>query len=144
MWCSRRRVSRWTNCARSSGSSGASSSSWRSSRTASRRRPLDEFAFGQFVEHADLVTDAPDSPHRLASGLAAEVHFGISGNDMSPETLSELNRALDAAGVDYTSEIYPGTVHGFTMADTDAFNPAALQRHWDRLLALLDRTLTNG
>ena len=91
-----------------------------------------------------LVTDAPDSPHRLASGLAAEVHFGISGNDMSPETLSELNRALDAAGVDYTSEIYPGTVHGFTMADTDAFNPAALQRHWDRLLALLDRTLSNG
>ncbi|WP_328905147.1 dienelactone hydrolase family protein [Streptomyces sp. NBC_00234] len=91
-----------------------------------------------------LVTDAPDSPHRLASGLAAEVHFGISENDMSPESLGELTRALDAAGVDYTAEIYPGTVHGFTMADTDAFNPAALQRHWDRLLALLGRTLTNS
>jgi carboxymethylenebutenolidase len=28
------------------------------------------------------------------------------------------------------------------MSDTDAFNPAALQRHWDRLLPLLDRALT--
>jgi carboxymethylenebutenolidase len=30
------------------------------------------------------------------------------------------------------------------MADTDAFNPSALQRHWDRLLPLLDRTLGNS
>jgi carboxymethylenebutenolidase len=27
------------------------------------------------------------------------------------------------------------------MSDTDAFNPSALRRHWDRLLPLLDRTL---
>ncbi|MDJ0467123.1 dienelactone hydrolase family protein, partial [Streptomyces sp. H27-C3] len=39
---------------------------------------------------------------------------------------------------------YPGTVHGFTMSDTDAFDPNALQRHWDRLLPLLDRTLANN
>jgi carboxymethylenebutenolidase len=30
------------------------------------------------------------------------------------------------------------------MSDTDAFNPSALQRHWDRLLPLLDRTLTTS
>ncbi|GHI10267.1 hypothetical protein Scel_85880 [Streptomyces cellostaticus] len=41
-------------------------------------------------------------------------------------------------------KIYPGTVHGFTMSDTDAFNPAALQLHWDRLLPLLRRTLTKS
>ena len=63
---------------------------------------------------------------------------------MTPEAISELNQALDAAGVDYTSEIYPGTIHGFTMSDTDAFSPSGLQRHWDRLLPLLDRTLANG
>jgi len=62
---------------------------------------------------------------------------------MTSEALAELNRALDAAGVDYVSEVYPGTVHGFTMADTEAFNPSALQRHWDQLLALLDRALTD-
>ncbi|MEV8015898.1 dienelactone hydrolase family protein [Streptomyces sp. NPDC086554] len=88
-----------------------------------------------------LVTDAPDSPHRLGAKLTAQVHLGLAVDDLSPEALSELNQALDAAGVDYTTEIYPDTVHGFTMSDTDAFSDAALQRHWDRLLPLLERTL---
>jgi carboxymethylenebutenolidase len=91
-----------------------------------------------------LVTGAPDSPHRLVPQLTAQVHLGLAENDMTSESISELNQALDAAGVDYTTEIYPGTVHGYTMSDTDAFNPSALQRHWDRLLPLLDRTLTGG
>ncbi|MEI5103728.1 dienelactone hydrolase family protein [Streptomyces sp. PmtG] len=91
-----------------------------------------------------LVTDAPDSPHRLVPQLAARVHIGLAENDLTPEALSELDQALDAAGVDYTTELYPGTVHGFTMADTDAFDAAALQRHWDRLLPLLDRALADG
>jgi carboxymethylenebutenolidase len=91
-----------------------------------------------------LVTDAPDSPHRLVHRLTAQVHLGLAENDMSPEAVSELGQALDAAGVGYTCEIYPGSVHGFTMSDTDAFSPSALRRHWDRLLPLLDRTLANG
>ncbi|MFE2499292.1 dienelactone hydrolase family protein [Streptomyces scopuliridis] len=89
--------------------------------------------------HGPVGADGPDSLHRLTG----EVHLGHAETDMTPETLGELNRALDAAGVGYTSEIYPGTIHGFTMSDTDAFNPAALQRHWDRLLPLLDRTLAH-
>ncbi|MET9657107.1 dienelactone hydrolase family protein [Streptomyces sp. NPDC006510] len=91
-----------------------------------------------------LVTDAPDSPHRLVPEVTAQVHFGLSENDMSPEAVNELNQALDAAGIDYSTEIYPGTVHGFTMSDTYAFNPSGLKRHWDRLLPLLGRTLTNN
>ncbi|CAM3622654.1 dienelactone hydrolase family protein [Nocardiopsis rhodophaea] len=91
-----------------------------------------------------LVTDAPDSPHRLVPNLTARVHLGLAENDLTPEALTELNRALDAADVGYTSEIYPGTVHGFTMADTDAFNPSGLQRHWDRLLPLLEGTLAKS
>lgn len=49
-----------------------------------------------------------------------------------------------AAGVSYASEIHPGTVHGFTMSDTDAFSASGLKRHWDRLLPLLDRALGDG
>ncbi|MCT9008723.1 dienelactone hydrolase family protein [Streptomyces rhizosphaerihabitans] len=90
-----------------------------------------------------LVTDAPDSPHRLVTELTAQVHLGLAGNDMTSEAISELDQALDAAGVDHTCEIYPDTVHGFTMSDTDAFNASALQRHWDRLLPLLDRALAD-
>ncbi|MER6712180.1 dienelactone hydrolase family protein [Streptomyces sp. NPDC000877] len=82
-------------------------------------------------------------PGTLAE-ITAQVHFGHAASDLTPEALGELNRALDAAQVDHTSEIYPGTVHGFTMSDTDAFDPAGLQRHWERLLPLLDRTLATG
>ncbi|MFD8969784.1 dienelactone hydrolase family protein [Streptomyces sp. NPDC059568] len=93
--------------------------------------------------HCPVVADGPDGLHRLLSKITAQVHLGHAEGDLTPEALGELNQALDAAGVGYTSEIYPGTIHGFTMSDTDAFNPAALQRHWDRLLPLLDRTLAN-
>ncbi|MEU6548357.1 dienelactone hydrolase family protein [Streptomyces sp. NPDC046859] len=89
--------------------------------------------------HGPVGADGPES---LAK-LTAEVHFGHAESDLTPEALGELNQALDVAGVRYTSEIYPGTVHGFTMSDTDAFSPAALQLHWDRLLPLLNRTLAN-
>ncbi|MER7789981.1 dienelactone hydrolase family protein [Streptomyces sp. NPDC097640] len=86
-----------------------------------------------------VVTDAPDSPHRLIPELTAEVHLGLAEGDLSPAIISELNQALDAAGLGHTCEIYPGTVHGFTMSDTDAFSASGLKRHWDRLLPLLDR-----
>ncbi|MEU8780378.1 dienelactone hydrolase family protein [Streptomyces sp. NPDC048637] len=94
--------------------------------------------------HGPVGADGPDSLQRLLSTLTAQVHLGHAETDMTPEALGELNQALDTAGVDYTSEIYPGTLHGFTMADTDAFDPAALRLHWDRLLPLLDGTLTNS
>ncbi|MEE1770209.1 dienelactone hydrolase family protein [Streptomyces sp. JV185] len=89
--------------------------------------------------HAPVGADGPG----LFSELSARVHLGHAESDLTPETLGELNQALDAAGVDYTSEIYPGTVHGFTMSDTDAFSPSGMERHWDRLLPLLDRTLSS-
>ncbi|MFB9685275.1 dienelactone hydrolase family protein [Amycolatopsis plumensis] len=87
--------------------------------------------------HAPVAAAGPDRLHRIT----ARAHFGHAATDLTPEALGELNRTLDAAGLEYTSEIYPGTVHGFTMADTDAFDPAALKRHWESLLALLDRAL---
>ena len=91
-----------------------------------------------------LVTGAPDSPHHLFPALTAQVHLGLAEGDMKPGALDKLNQALDAAGVSYTTEIYPGTIHGYAMSDTDAFNPSAFQHHWDRLLALLGRTLASN
>ncbi|MFD9609960.1 dienelactone hydrolase family protein [Streptomyces sp. NPDC059083] len=87
--------------------------------------------------HAPVGAAGPDSLRRLT----ARVHFGHAETDLTPADLAELDQALDAAGVDHTSEIYPGTVHGFTMADTDAFDPAASKLHWDHLLRLLGGAL---
>ncbi|MGQ4599434.1 dienelactone hydrolase family protein [Nocardia sp. R6R-6] len=92
-----------------------------------------------------LVTDAPDSPHRLFPKLTAQVHLGLAEGDItSDDDITQLNQALDGAGVGYSTEVYPGTTHGFTMSDTDAFDASALQRHWDRVLPLFARTLTNS
>ncbi|MFE6786528.1 dienelactone hydrolase family protein [Streptomyces sp. NPDC057680] len=90
-----------------------------------------------------LLTDEADSPHLLAPKVTAEVHFGIAEGDMTPEEFGRLNEALEAGGVRHGNEIYPGTQHGFTMADTSAYSPEGTRRHWDRLLPLLARTLTH-
>jgi carboxymethylenebutenolidase len=90
-----------------------------------------------------LVTDAPDSPHRAAASLKAEVYFGHADNDQSntPEQIAALDRALDEAGISYRSEVYEGARHGYTMSDMPVFDEAATERHFGELFALLDRTL---
>jgi carboxymethylenebutenolidase len=90
-----------------------------------------------------LATDDDDSPHRSAASLAAEVYLGFADNDRSatPERIAEVGRALDAAGVRYGSEVYRGAAHGYTMADTPAYDEAAAERHYTELFALLDRTV---
>lgn len=90
-----------------------------------------------------LVTDQPDSPHLGADKLKCEVYFGHADNDQSntPDQVAALNLALSEAGVNYRSELYEGAVHGYTMADTPAYDEAAAERHYRELLALFDGTL---
>ena len=90
-----------------------------------------------------LVTDDDDSPHRSAGSIAAEVYLGFADNDssMTREQIAELERALTAAGVSYRSEVYSGAAHGYTMADTPAYDEAAAERHYAELFALLDRSV---
>jgi carboxymethylenebutenolidase len=99
-------------------------------------------AVGSF--HAGgLVTDAPDSPHRSADRLKAELYLGHADQDrsMTPEQIALLEQALDEAGVRYRSERYEGALHGYTMSDTPVYDEAATERHFSELFALLDRTL---
>ena len=90
-----------------------------------------------------LASEAPDSPHLLAGEIKAEVYVAHSDNDASipPEQQQRLEEALTGAGVRHVCELYEGAAHGFTMADTAAYNEAATERHWTNLLGLLDRTL---
>jgi carboxymethylenebutenolidase len=92
-----------------------------------------------------LVTDGDDSPHRSAGTIAAEVYLGYADNDrsMTSDQIAEVERALDAAGVRYRSEVYRGAAHGYTMADTPAYDEAAAERHYTELFALLERTLAH-
>jgi len=90
-----------------------------------------------------LVTDGPDSPHLAVGEITGEAYFAHADNDrsMPAEHIKALEAALDEAGVRYTSEVYAGAGHGFTMSDTAAHQEAAEQRHWENLFAMLDRVL---
>jgi carboxymethylenebutenolidase len=89
-----------------------------------------------------LVTDADDSPHRKAPNVGAEIYFGHADNDrsMNPDRIATLDKAMDDAGVVHRTEVYDGAAHGYTMADTPAYDEAAAERHYRELFALLDRT----
>ncbi|MEU5255393.1 dienelactone hydrolase family protein [Streptomyces longwoodensis] len=89
-----------------------------------------------------LATDAPDSPHLVADRVTAEVYFGHADADssMPPEQQRRLEEALTAAGVRHRCEVYPGAHHGYTQADTSAYDKDGDDRHWAALLDLLART----
>ncbi len=90
-----------------------------------------------------LVTDTPDSPHLSVANITAELYFAHAGDDdhMTPEHIARFDEALSAGGVRYRTEVYEGARHGFTQADTSAYDPAAAARHHRELLALFDRNL---
>jgi carboxymethylenebutenolidase len=90
-----------------------------------------------------LVTDDPDSPHRSAGDISAELYFGFADQDpsMTAEQITTLERTLEESGARYRSEVYEGAQHGYTMADTAAYHEPSRERHFSELRSLLDRAL---
>jgi carboxymethylenebutenolidase len=99
-------------------------------------------ALGAF-HTAGLVGDGPDSLQRLAERVTAELYFGFADQDqnMTAEQIATFETALEEAGANYRSEVYEGAAHGYTMADTAAFDEEARERHFRELRELLGRTL---
>jgi carboxymethylenebutenolidase len=104
----------------------------------------DRIAAAASFHGGNLATDSELSPHRLAPAIAARVYVAGADQDNSypPEMAARLDQALSEAGVDHRCEIYPGALHGWTMADFPVYNEAAAERHWDELVALFADTLT--
>ncbi|MFF9401491.1 dienelactone hydrolase family protein [Streptomyces sp. NPDC014744] len=103
----------------------------------------DRIAAAAGFHGAQLATESADSPHLLADRITAELYFGHADEDpaLPPEQVARLDEALTAAGVRHRGEVYAGARHGFTQADTAAYDRDADERHWTALLALLDRTV---
>jgi carboxymethylenebutenolidase len=103
----------------------------------------DDVAACAAIHTGGLVTEAPDSPHRVLAGARAEYLFASADNDnsMTPDNVETLGAALATAGRVATNEIVPGAAHGFTMSDTVAWNEQATQRAFAQLRDLLVRNL---
>ncbi len=89
-----------------------------------------------------LATDAPQSPHLLASKIKSRVYIAGALEDASfPDDMkARLEVALTTAGVDHKIETYQAK-HGWVLRDTPAYDAPAAERHWKTLIALFDATL---
>ncbi|WP_436525551.1 dienelactone hydrolase family protein [Actinoplanes sp. HUAS TT8] len=90
-----------------------------------------------------VVSDDENSPHRGVGAITGEVYFGHADNDgsMTPDNIKDLEAALEAGGVTYTSEVYEGAPHGYTMSDTAMHHQGGEDRHWAALFPLFERNL---
>jgi carboxymethylenebutenolidase len=96
------------------------------------------------IHGAKMVTDAEDSPHRLARAIRCETYVACAETDIwaPPETVAQLQQALVAAGTPHRLEWYPGAQHGFVFPRREGiYHPASAERHWERLFDLFDRNL---
>lgn len=91
----------------------------------------------------NLVSDEPDSPHRMASQIRARVLVAgaVEDSGYTEADAAQLDAALTAAGVEHACVFYPGALHGWTMTDFPIYQEEGAERHWRELVALFDRAL---
>lgn len=84
-----------------------------------------------------LVTDKPDSPHRLLGETRASYLIAIARNDdaRAPAEKETLREAAQAAGRPAEIAVYAAD-HGWCTLDAPVYDQAEAERAWARMLAL--------
>lgn len=97
-----------------------------------------------------LVTDKPDSPHRLAPQIKARMmYFGVASNDdaREPDAKVRLRDAFAAADVPAEIELYPTALHGWCVRDMPeqggkpVYSKPDAEHAWSKLLAIYQLAL---
>lgn len=103
----------------------------------------DRVGAGASFHGGGLVTDGPDSPHRLVPQMDAHFLFAIAANDdeQDPEAKNVLRETYSEAGLPAEIEVYEGTMHGWCPPDSAVYHEEQAERAWSRLLALFDTAL---
>lgn len=85
----------------------------------------------------------PKSAHLGLPKIKARLYFGhaVEDNSMNAEAVAELEKALQAWGGQYESEVYEGAHHGWTMPDNAAYNQPQAERALAKLTSLLKESL---
>jgi carboxymethylenebutenolidase len=103
----------------------------------------DRIGAGASFHGGGLVTDKPDSPHRLIPKMKAHFLVAIAENDdqKQPEAKTVLRDAFASAKLGAEVEVYPGTQHGWCPPDAQVYNHDQAERAWSRLLAVFGSAL---
>jgi carboxymethylenebutenolidase len=101
----------------------------------------DRFGAAASIYGVLLITEATDSPHKMAAKVKGETYFACAEVDhwMPLENVEPLRQAVK--GLKSEVELYPKVEHGFAFPQRPAFNKDAAERHWERLFALWKRNL---
>ncbi len=81
----------------------------------------------------------PTPTLELTPGITGRLLYLVGDDDslIGPDQRAQIGDALRAAGTDHHMVVYPGTEHAFFWPATPAFNQAARDDAWARILALL-------
>jgi len=103
----------------------------------------DHFAASASLYGVGIVTDAPGTPHKLASSMKGELYLGFAETDewVSDNVIPDLKAELDAHSVSYTLDVWPGTGHGFCFPERDAYVEGAAEQVWTKVFAMYKRRL---
>jgi len=107
---------------------------------------------GHFPEHVrasaslhgtSLISDAPDSPHRLAKQFRGELYCGFAETDpYAPLSMvKELEELLRPCPVDYRHAVHKGAQHGYALPNRDIFDPRGAARDWEQIFAMFHRQI---
>ncbi len=89
-----------------------------------------------------LVTEDADSPHARIADVKGELYFGHAIEDptATPAQIAKLDDTLKGWGGKFQSEMYQAR-HGWTVPGRDVFDEAMAERHAQKLLDLMKRTI---
>jgi carboxymethylenebutenolidase len=98
---------------------------------------------GATFHGAALVTDGADSPHLLIPRIKAQYLMAIAESDdkKQPDAKTILRDAFARAHLRAEIEVYPGTIHGWCVPDSQVYNHDEAEKAWARQLVLLKRAL---
>lgn len=104
----------------------------------------DDFRAAVSCYGVGIVTDRPDTPHRLAGQLRGEALFAFAEIDeyVSDDVIPVLEKSLENAAVLHEIKIYAGTHHGFCFPERGAlYNEDAAEAVWLKTFAMFERQL---
>jgi carboxymethylenebutenolidase len=94
-----------------------------------------------------LVTDAPDSAHRLVDRMRGEVYCGYGAHDRfaTPEIVAAMAQAFKGrTNVSYRFNLHASAGHGYGLPDRDVYDHEATEADWLEIFAMFARKLATS
>ena len=91
----------------------------------------------------NIVTDKPDSSHRLVNDVAGELYYAFAEHDQSvpAHVVPALRAALAETDVANTVKVFAGTHHGFCFAERAVYDAVAAEQTWTDIFDMWKRRL---